>query len=100
MAELLLHPCPRLRQRLLTRPDGTHDAQAQAAGHHMKENEQNYDASKNVLILLHIIFRFFPKGFGYKSTTKNPKTFLDLQQKLLFLFRNNLYFNKKLNFPH
>ena len=47
MAELLLHPCPRLRlrQRLLTRPDGTHAAQAQVAGHHMKENEQNYDAS-------------------------------------------------------
>ena len=45
IAELLLHPCPRLRQRLLTRPDGTHAAQAQAAGHHMKENEQNYDAS-------------------------------------------------------
>ena len=32
MAELLLHPCP----RLLTRPDGTPATQAQAAGHPLR----------------------------------------------------------------
>ena len=36
MAELLLHPCPRLRQRLLTRPDGAPATQAQAAGHPLR----------------------------------------------------------------
>ena len=39
MAELLLPPCPRLRQRLLTRPDGTPAAQAQAAGHPLRSFE-------------------------------------------------------------